>query len=153
MAFRFRLRQVLRLKQRVEDARARALAAAVRRRDAVAERLADLRRQTAAGRESLVAAGLRGALGGELGAMAETVDRGSRWSETTASRLADEQSKVDGARADLVRAAQEREALERLEASQRAAWEREARTREQRRLDDVASINHLRRRQGKDSTE
>jgi flagellar export protein FliJ len=83
--------------------------------------------------------------------MAQLVADALRWARMAGERLAAAQSEVDARRAELVRAAQDRRALERLEEMQGETAARESRAAEARRLDDLGSIYHLWRRAGEDS--
>lgn len=148
MAFRFRLQPVLRLRQRVEDERALTLATAVRSRDATAGRLGHLKRETAAGRAALLAAGAHGTTGADLRALAASVTVAWRGTCAAADRLVAEESRVVEARAAVTDAARDRRALERLEAIQRGAHAARLRHHEQRQLDDLAAIYHRRRHAG-----
>jgi flagellar export protein FliJ len=140
-----RLDRVLRLRVRAEAARARELAAAVRDSTRAARRLWSLREQTAEGRQTLVAAGLDGAAGGHLLLAALLSEQARLLAEAQAGRVRASRAREETARQAVVTAAQQRRAIERVLALRRAALVRLRETREQRRLDDVATTRAARR--------
>lgn len=143
MAFHFRLAPLLRHRKRAEEEGTLALAWALRRRDAAAGRLAALRHETQTGREALAEAVAHGITATELRGMAEAIAALSRGAMRAEGELVAERTRAEQARVDLVRAAQERRLLERLETIQRDGYRRRLATEAQRQLDDVASVHRL----------
>jgi flagellar export protein FliJ len=141
-----RLGPVLRLRKRAEDARARALAAAVNDRTLAARRLDALREATQASRRALVAAGLDGVPGGHLLLAALLAEQARLAATAQAVRVQDAQSREGEAREAVVTAAQQRRAVERVLELRRAEALRGLEAREQRRVDDVATTRAARRR-------
>lgn len=145
MAFDFRLRAVLRVKQRVEDQRAQVVAEAVRQATAAAHALEEAAARCLAARDAVTRASRAGSTGAELRALAQDAETARAEVHTLAERVAVADVAVATARRALLQAAQDRRGLERLQALHRAAWLSAAHGREQRGLDDVASIAYVRR--------
>jgi flagellar FliJ protein len=142
MKFTFRLQSVLRLRKRAEDHQALALARATHARTE-AERALDAERGRLAGAHaSLAVAGRSGARGVEIQELAAAVDASASSVGVARQQLATAAARVEAARARLVEASRDREALERLEEGQRAAAANLVEGHERRTLDDMASIYH-----------
>jgi flagellar export protein FliJ len=141
-----RLDPVLRLRKRTEDARARALAAAVVEREGAVRRLDALRDATQISRGALVAAGLQGVPGGHLLLAALLAEQTRLAAAEQAARVRQSRSREEAARAAVITAAQQRRAVERVLELRRAELLRDREVREQRRLDDVATTRAARRR-------
>jgi len=146
MTPRSRLDPVLRLRKRVEDLRARALAAAVSEREHATQRFETLREATAASRDVLASATLRGVAGGHLLLAALLAEQARLAAAAQAAQVKAAESHEGTARAAVVTAAQQRRAVERVLELRRAELLRDQATREQRRLDDVATTRAAHRR-------
>jgi flagellar export protein FliJ len=146
MTPRSRLDPVLKLRRRAEDVRARALAAAVTERERATHRFDTLREATAASRDVLASAALRGVAGGHLLLAALLAEQSRQAAAAQAARVKAAESREGVARAAVVTAAQQRRAVERVMELRRAEILREQATREQKRLDDVATTRAARRR-------
>jgi flagellar export protein FliJ len=134
-----RLIPVLRLRKRTEEARAIALAVAVRDCAVAARRLQALRRQVETSRGAVVAALLAGAPAGDAWLDAELARRASAAAALQVVRVAQDERRVSEARAALVAAAQQRRAIERVLELRDAQVRHADEVQEQRRLDDVAT--------------
>ena len=138
-AFRFRLRQVLTERRRVEDERALELGARRRERDAAAARVRTLESEMAAARETVAAVAAIGASGADLRALALRAEATRRAGDRARARLWEIAESTEAARARLVDAARSRRVLERLEEQQRAGHAERIRRAEQGGLDDIAT--------------
>src|SRR5262245_29811055 len=138
MSMRSRLDPVLRLRKRVEDARARMLARAVTERERASQRFDTLREATDATRDGLASAALRGVAGGHLLLAALLAEQARLAAAAQAASVKAAQAREGTARAAVVTAAQQRRAVERVMELRRAEILRGRQTQEQRRLDDVA---------------
>jgi flagellar protein FliJ len=144
---RSRLDPVLKLRKRAEDLRARALAKAVTDRERARHRFDTLREATDASRDVLASAALRGIAGGHLLLAALLAEQARQAAAAQAAQVKAAESREDAARAAVVTAAQQRRAVERVLELRQAEILRDQATREQRRLDDVATTRAARRRQ------
>ena len=140
MKFTFRLQSVLRLRKRAEEHQALALARATHVLTEAERALDAERRRLAGAHESLAVAGREGAQGDEIQELAAAVDASASNVGVAREQLATAAAGVESARARLVEAARDREALERLEEGQRAAAAKLVEGHERRTLDDIASI-------------
>ena len=138
-AFRFRLRQVLIARQRVEDERAVALGARMREQDAAAARVRALEGEMAASRDTVAAVAAVGTTGAELRDLALSAEATRRAGDRARARLREIAEATEAARARLIDAARARRVLERLEEQQRAGHAERFRRAEQYDLDDVAT--------------
>jgi flagellar FliJ protein len=151
MAYRFRLDPVLRHRRRLEDLRAQDLARAHQSLEAVREQFTALASEAIASRHALGDAAERGIAAAELSQMARDIEILHAESARCAARVSAEGERVDAAREELIKAAQGRQILERLEASARAAHGRRIEQLEQQQTDQVAASGHLWRRQQSES--
>jgi flagellar export protein FliJ len=138
-AFRFRLRQVLTARQRVEDERAVELGARLRERDAAAARVRALEREMAASRDTVAAVAAIGTSGAELRDLALRAEATRRAGDRARARLREIVESTEAARARLIDAARARRVLERLEEQQRAGHAERFKRAEQGGLDDIAT--------------
>lgn len=139
MAFRFRLAQVHRLRKRIEDERALALAQARRSGAALAGRLARLRSDAVSAGGALVTASTRGTSGAELRRLADVVAACRHAAATAVEELALAQARLEAARRRLEAAARDRRVLERLSELQRDVHRRRLEARSQAELDEIGS--------------
>ena len=140
-----RLTPVLRLRKRVEESRAIALAVAVRDCAAATRTLQALRAQAELSRRAVITALLSGATVSDTWADAELARRTAAAATRQAARVAEEEARVMAARAQVVNAAQERRAVERVLELREDERRHAAGVSEQHRLDDVATTRAARR--------
>lgn len=142
MKFAFRLQSVLRVRRWAENGRTQTLARARKEMtdaeaalDAETQHLADARR-------SLAVAGRNGTRGADIQQLAAAIDAHATSVDAARRHLAEEAARVETARAELVEASRDRQALERLEERQRSAAAKVAERAAGRTLDEVASVYH-----------
>ena len=140
----FRLAAVLRYRERAEETRALVLAVALRAQAAAAERHAALVREIGACRDALRIAGARGATGQEIRDLDDAAAAAARESQIAAAELGQMGERVDAARQDLLRAARDRRALERLRGIERDAYGHLRARAEQALLDELGGLRHAR---------
>ncbi len=141
-AFAFRLARLLRHRRRVEEARALAVRGAIERREAACARQATLERAATQARHSLNAECVTGLTGASLRLRADGVRDLLGRTRAAAVDAAAEADRVEERRAELIEAAQQRRALERLEDIQRAAWQVAMTRNDQRVTDEIATSRH-----------
>jgi flagellar protein FliJ len=144
-SFRFRLERVRALRERREDAAKQELAGALQRHrrceeevEAAANRIADARAAQIDAAQLPVSAT-------DLIARQAYLERAERAHQATRQDLQRREVELTQRRELLMKAAQERQALERLKENQRADHEREAARQEGMMLDEIA-LNGFRRR-------
>jgi flagellar protein FliJ len=144
-SFRFRLERVRALRERREDAAKQELAGALQRHarceeevQAAANRIADARAAQSDATQLPMSAT-------DLMARQAYLERAERAHQATRQDLQRREVELTQHREVLVKAAQERQALERLKENQRADHEREAARQEGMMLDEIA-LNGFRRR-------
>jgi flagellar export protein FliJ len=140
--FAFRLARLLRHRRHVEEARALAVRGAIERRETALARQATLERAATHVRASLNAACVTGLTGASVRLRAEGARDLLGRARAAAAVAAAEADRVDERRAELVEAAQQRRALERLEGIQRAAWQAAMTRNDQRVTDDIATSRY-----------
>lgn len=137
--FVFRLARLLRHRRRVEEARALALRHATQLRDAAHARQVTLEHAAAQARAVLNAHCTAGITGATLRLHAERVRDLQGRACAAETETAGETARVEERRAELVEAARDRKALERLEEMQRAAWHMAVARGDQRTTDEIAT--------------
>ena len=138
-AFVFRLARLLRHRRRVEEARALALRHAIQHRDAARARQVTLEHAVAQARAVLNAHCTAGVTGASLRLQAEQVRDLQARAGAAETEASSETARVEERRAELVDAARDRKALERLEEIQRAAWHMALTRGDQRATDEIAT--------------
>jgi flagellar FliJ protein len=141
-AFVFRLARILRHRRRIEDARALAVRRAIERHETARARQATLEVAAERARAALTGDCAIGLSGASLRARADGVRDLHGRARAAAILTTAEASRAEERRAELVEAARERRALERLEEIQRAAWQAELTRADQRTTDDIATTRH-----------
>jgi flagellar FliJ protein len=141
-AFVFRLARILRHRRRIEDARALAVRQAIERHETARARQATLEVAAERARVALSGDCATGLSGASLRARADGVRDLHGRARAAAILTTAEASRVEERRTELVEAARERRALERLEEIQRAAWQAALRRADQRTTDDIATTRH-----------
>ncbi len=149
----FRLLPVLRYRVRREDACARAFAEAVRSVETALRHLAWLREQVTDAVTALEDTARTGAPAGVIHVLAEVPAALARAVGRAGSHLDAERRRAEHARRALVKASQDRQALERLQQIARDARLRRAAALVQREHDERATIAHRWRRTAPGSTE
>jgi flagellar protein FliJ len=141
-AFVFRLTRLLRHRRRVEDQRALAVRRAIEQHEAARAREVSLERAATHAHDALNAECAAGLTGASLRLHADGVRDLRGRASTAAIAAAAEATRVEERRAELIEAARQRRALERLEEIQRAAWQAELNRNDQRVTDDIATSRH-----------
>jgi flagellar protein FliJ len=144
-SFRFRLERVRALRERAEDAAKEALAGAVNDHRRSERELADAEQRLADARAAQLSATSEPTSAADLIAHQAYLERTEQTQRARRDDLGQREQELDQRRAQLMIAAREREALERLKASRRSDHERELARRESIALDEIA-INGFRRR-------
>ncbi len=136
--FVFRLSRIMRHRQRVEDARARAMRQAIDRHEDASVRQATVERAAEAARVALTTDAARGLTGASVRTHAAGVRDLHGRARAAALVTEAEATRVEERRAELVEAAQARRVLERLEEVKRAAWRADLNRADQRENDEIA---------------
>jgi len=142
MAFVFRLKRVLRHRQRLEDARALAVRQAIERHETARTRQATLEVAATRAHVALTVDCAAGVTGASLRLHAEGLRDLHGRARAAAILTAAEAARIEERRAELVEAARARRALERLEEMQRTAWQADLLRADQRLTDDIATTRH-----------
>lgn len=144
-SFRFRLERVRALRERREDAAKQELAGALMRHRRCEEEVQAAAARIANARAAQVDATRLPSSATDLLARQAYLERAERAHQATRQDLQRHELELAQRREMLTKAAQERQALERLKENQRANHEREAARQEGMMLDEIA-INGFRRR-------
>ena len=142
---RFRLERVRALRERREDAAKQELAGAMLRHRRVEEEVQAAANRIANARAAQVDATRLPISATDLLARQAYLERAERAHQATSQNLQRHELELAQRREVLLKAAQERQALERLKENQRASHEREAARQEGMMLDEIA-LNGYRRR-------
>jgi flagellar protein FliJ len=144
-SFRFRLERVRALRERREDAAKQELAGALMRHRRCEEEVQAAAGRIASARAAQVDATRLPISATDLIARQAYLERAERAHQATRQDLQRHEAELAQRREVLMKAAQERQALERLKENQRANYEREAARQEGMMLDEIA-LNGFRRR-------
>jgi flagellar export protein FliJ len=143
-SFRFRLERVRALRERREDAAKQELAGAMMRHRRCEDEVEAAAARLANARAAQVDVTRAPSSATEMLARQAYLERAERAHQATRQDLQRHELELAQRREVLVKAAQERQALERLKENRRADFEREAARREGQMLDEIA-INGFRR--------
>ncbi len=144
-SFRFRLERVRALRERREDAAKQDLAGALQRHQRCEEEVQAAANRIADARAAQMDATQLAMSATDLLARQAYLERAERAHQATRQDLQRREVELTQRREVLLKAAQERQALERLKQNQRADHEREAARQEGMMLDEIA-LNGFRRR-------
>jgi flagellar FliJ protein len=144
-SFRFRLERVRALRERSEDTAKHALATALAHHRRGEDELVVARERVANASAAQLDAAAVPTTATELAAYQAYLERAERAQHATSAELARREREVADRRQELSRASRDRQALERLKATQLAEHERESARQEALVLDEIA-INGFRRR-------
>jgi flagellar protein FliJ len=140
--FTFRLARLLRHRRRVEETRALAMRGAIEQHEAACARQVAFEHSATEARASLNADCAAGLTAASLRVRVEGVSDLFSRARAAAEDAAAEALRVEERRAELIEAAQQRRALERLEEIQRAAWKAATIRNDQRVTDEIATTRH-----------